>query len=110
MGFHMLDILFVLLIGLAIFGPKALQSVARNAGKGLGHAQDMKDKVMAELPMEEFSKFSEGIPRVPLNSRQALQMIMTPEQKEQAAKETKEAKETETSPNKPAIEVTPKDM
>ena len=39
MGLHMFDLIIVAVIGLAIFGPKAFQSVARNAGKVLLHRQ-----------------------------------------------------------------------
>jgi Sec-independent protein translocase protein TatA len=79
MGMHLVDVLVVALIGLALLGPKMLESVARNAGKGVSQAKDMKDKIMAELPMEEVSKFSENIPSVPLNSRDAVRMLITPE-------------------------------
>lgn len=79
MGMHFVDILVVALVALAIFGPKTLQSIAKSAGKGAAQAKDMKDKLMAELPMEEVSKFREGIPQVPLNSRDAVRMLITPE-------------------------------
>lgn len=77
MGLHLLDLLPILLIGLAIFGPKTLQSIARSAGKGVSQAKDVKDKLMSELPMEEITKITEGIPSVPMNSRQAVQMLLT---------------------------------
>ncbi len=73
---HFLDLLPILLIGLAIFGPKTLQSIARNTGKGVGQAKVAKDKLMSELPVEEISKLSAHIPQVPLNSRQAVQMLL----------------------------------
>ncbi len=78
MGFHYVELLVMLLIGLAIFGPKTLQSVSRSIGKGAGQAKTMKDSVMAELPMEEISRVSQHIPRIPLNSQQAIQMLLTP--------------------------------
>lgn len=87
-GFHILDLVFIALIVLAIFGPKALQSMARNAGKGVSQVKGLKNKVMAELPVEEFSEMSQQLPRVPLNSRQALGMLVTPENE---AAETKKA-------------------
>lgn len=77
-GFHFLDLAIIIGIALAILGPKTLQSVARSAGKGMNQAKTMKDKVMAELPMEEISKVTANIPQVPLNSRQAIQMLITP--------------------------------
>ena len=88
-GFHLLDLIVILAIGLLIAGPKALQSISRNAGKGMGQAKAMKDKVMAELPMEEVSKISETISKIPLSPQQAVQMLVTPE-KEKKKEETKE--------------------
>jgi TatA/E family protein of Tat protein translocase len=82
-GFHILNLVIIAIIGLALFGPKALQSIARNAGKGLGQAKEAKEKVMAELPMEEISKVTQ---KVPMNAQQAIQMLMTPE-KEQEKKD-----------------------
>ena len=78
-GFHFIDLIIIIGIGLAILGPKAMQSIARNAGKGAGQAKDIKDKVMAELPMEDIAKFTENIPQVPMNSRQAIQMLIMPD-------------------------------
>ncbi len=88
-GFHLLDLVVILVIGLLIAGPKALQSMSRNAGKGVGQAKAMKDKVMAELPMEEVSKISQTISKIPLSPQQAVQMLLTPEQ-EKKKQETKE--------------------
>ena len=79
MGFHPLDWVIIIVIGLAIFGPKTLRSLARNAGKTINQAKTVKDKVMAELPLEELSEVSREIPRVPMNSYQAIEMLMTPE-------------------------------
>jgi Sec-independent protein translocase protein TatA len=89
-GFHFIDLLVILVIGLLIAGPKALQSMSRGAGKGMGQAKAMKDKVLAELPMEEISEMSQKIPRIPLNTQQAVQMLLTPEQ-EKKKEETKES-------------------
>jgi len=99
MGFHMFDLIIVAVIGLAIFGPKAFQSVARNAGKGVAQAKNAKDKIMAELPLEEIAKVTDSIPQVPLGPQQAVRMLMTPEQKasskkEQPAKTSEQAAET----------------
>ena len=81
MSGHFIEILIIALVGLAIFGPKTLQSMARNAGKGVNQAKDMKDKIMSELPMEEIAKVSSKVPTSP---RHAVQMLMTPEQREKA--------------------------
>ncbi len=77
-GFHILDLVVIAIIGLALFGPKALQSIARNAGKGVGQAKTAKEKVMAELPLEDLSKVAQ---KVPMNPQQAIQMLITPEKK-----------------------------
>src|SRR5260221_1596042 len=84
-GFHFIDLLVILVIGLLIAGPKALQSMSRGAGKGMGQAKAMKDKVLAELPMEQISEMPQKIPRIPLNSQQAGQMLLTPEQEKDKA-------------------------
>jgi len=95
-GFHMIDILVVAAVALALFGPKALQSMARSAGKGVAQAKDVKDKLMSELPMEDIAKITNTIPQVPLNSRQAIGMLLATddeekkdEPKKSAAEETK---------------------
>ena len=68
-----------LLIGLALFGPKALQAVARSVGRGASKIKTVKEQVMAELPLEALSDVSRQLPRVPMNTQQALQLLMTPE-------------------------------
>jgi Sec-independent protein translocase protein TatA len=88
-GFHLISLIVVLVIGLLIAGPKALQSMSRNVGKSVGQAKAMKDKVMAELPMEEISGISRSISKIPLSPQQAVQMLLTPEQ-EKKKQETKQ--------------------
>ena len=95
-GFHFMSLIVVLVIILVISGPKALQSLSRNVGKSVGQAKAMKDKVMAELPMEEISEISQKISKIPLSPQQAVQMLLTPEQ-EKKKQETKE----ENSPSSP---------
>jgi TatA/E family protein of Tat protein translocase len=96
MGFHPLDWLVILAIGLLIFGPKAIQSVARNAGKTVGQAKEAKDKLLAELPMEELNSVRENISRIPLSPQQAAMMLLTPEQ--QTRQEKQEAPATAETP------------
>ncbi len=93
MGFHMLDLVFIALIGLAIFGPKALQSMARNAGKSVSQAKDLKNKVIAELPVEEFSDLARELPRVPTNPYQAVGMLVMPEEEPEASEEKSKSKQ-----------------
>jgi TatA/E family protein of Tat protein translocase len=87
MGFHPLDFLVILAIGLLIFGPKAIQSVARNAGKTVGQAKEAKDKLLAELPMEELNTVRENISRIPMSPQQAAMMLLTPEQQRKQDKQ-----------------------
>jgi Sec-independent protein translocase protein TatA len=88
-GFHLISLIVVLVIGLLIAGPKALQSMSRNVGKSVGQAKAVKDKVMAELPMEEISGISRSISKIPLSPQQAVQMLLTAEQ-EKKKQETKQ--------------------
>ncbi len=88
-GFHLDGLIVILIIGLLIAGPKALQSISRNAGKGVGQAKTVKDKVMAELPMEEISEISKTFSKIPLSPQQAVQKLLIPEQ-EKKKEETKE--------------------
>jgi len=93
MGFHALDWVIILVVALAIFGPRALQSVARNAGKTMGQAKTVKDKVISELPIEELSEVSREIPRIPMNPHQAIEMPMTPEPGREPVKRVQEPKQ-----------------
>src|SRR6267154_244415 len=95
-GFHLLDLVVILVIGLIVAGPKAMQSISRNAGKGVGQAKTVKDKVMAELPMEEVSEISKTFSKIPKSPQQAIQKLLIPEQ-EKKQQETKQ----ETSPSAP---------
>ncbi len=99
-GFHLIDLIVILVIGLLVAGPKALQSISRNAGKGVGQAKTVKDKVMAELPMEEVSKISQTISKIPLSPQQAVQMLLTPEQEKKQEEVKREVKE-KGSPSSP---------
>jgi len=87
MGMHLPELIVLVGIALAIFGPKTLNSMARNAGKGVSQVKNAKDKLMAELPMEEIARVTESIPQVPLNPQQAVRMLMTPDQREAVKKE-----------------------
>ena len=87
MGFHPVDMIVILAIGLLIFGPKAMQSVARNAGKTMGQAKEAKDKLLAELPMEELNSVREHIGRIPMSPQQAAMMLLTPEQQHKQDKQ-----------------------
>jgi Sec-independent protein translocase protein TatA len=79
-GFHLIDLIVILAIGLLIAGPKAVQSISHKAGKGVSQAKTMKEKVMAELPMEEISGISNTLSKIPLSPQQAVQKLLLPEQ------------------------------
>jgi Sec-independent protein translocase protein TatA len=96
-GFHPLDLLIILLFGLALFGPRALQSVARNMGKGVGQAKVMKEKLMEELPVEELSRVSESVPRLPLNTREAARLLLQSETNQKEPGPTKPAARGQTA-------------
>ena len=88
-GFHLLDLLVILVIGLLIAGPKALQSISRNVGKGVGQAKALKDEVLSELPMEEISGITQTVSKIPLSPQQAVQKLLIPEQQQEAKEEVK---------------------
>ena len=79
-GLHILDLIVILAIAMVIIGPKTVQSLSRKAGKGVGQAKDMKDKVMAELPMEDISEISNTFSKIPTSPQQAVQKLLLPQQ------------------------------
>lgn len=87
MGFHFMDLVVVLVIGLLIFGPKKLQEMSRSTGKMMKQVNEFKDKMMAELPMEELSEVSRSVPRVPTSPQQAFKMLVTEDKPEPAKQE-----------------------
>ncbi len=98
MGFHPLDWLVILGIALLIFGPKAIQSIARNAGKTVSQAKEAKDKLLAELPMEELNSVRENISRIPMSPQQAAIMLLTPEQQRKQGKQETPSEEKQSAP------------
>lgn len=77
MGFHLLDLVVIVGVALLIFGPKTLQSISHNAGRGLGHAKDVKEKLMAELPMEDLAQVTETVSQIPLSPQQAARRLVS---------------------------------
>jgi TatA/E family protein of Tat protein translocase len=86
MGFHFMDLVVILVIGLLIFGPKKLQEMSRSTGNVMKQVNEFKDKMLAELPVEEISEVTHAVPRVPTNPVQAFQML-TADEKPQATKQ-----------------------
>jgi Sec-independent protein translocase protein TatA len=99
-GLHLLDLIVILAIVLLIAGPKTLQSISRKAGKGVGQAKTMKDKVMAELPVEEISGISNTLSKVPMSPQQAVQKLLLPEQENKQPDPKLETKKV-SSPSSP---------
>jgi Sec-independent protein translocase protein TatA len=92
MGFHPLDLIVIVALGLLLFGPRALQSLSHKAGEGVGRAKEMKDKLMSELPMEEISKINKTISSIPTSPAQVAQKLvtsaLTPEEKKDASEKS----------------------
>ena len=93
-GFHPLDIIVVVAIALLLFGPKTLQSISHSMGRGAGHAKEMKDKLMAELPVEDLAKVNRTISQIPTSPQQAAKKLivssLSPGEQEATAEETAE--------------------
>jgi sec-independent protein translocase protein TatA len=87
MGFHFMDLVVILVIGLLIFGPKKLQDMSRSTGKMMKQVNEFKDKMMADLPVEELSEVTRQVPRVPTSPQQAFKMLVTEEKQEPAKQE-----------------------
>ena len=73
---HIVEILIIAVVALAIFGPKALQEIARNTGKGVSQANAMKQKFMDDMPVKELNSVAETISKVPTNPAQAMQRMV----------------------------------
>ncbi len=99
-GLHLLDLIVILAIALVIAGPKTLQSISRKAGKGVSQAKVMKDKVMAELPVEEISGISNTLSKIPTSPQQVAQKLLLPEQ-ENKHSEAKQETKKEIPPSSP---------
>jgi Sec-independent protein translocase protein TatA len=99
-GLHLPDLIIILAIVLLIAGPKTLQSISRKAGKGVGQAKTMKDKVMAELPVEEISGISNTLSKIPMSPQQAVHKLLLPEQ-ESKQPEAKQKTKKESPPSSP---------
>ncbi|HLG78470.1 MAG TPA: twin-arginine translocase TatA/TatE family subunit [Ktedonobacteraceae bacterium] len=93
-GFHPLDIIVIVGIALLLFGPKTLQSISHSMGRGVGHAKEMKDKLMTELPVEDLAKVNRTISQIPTSPQQAAKRLIAssilPGEQESAAKAAKE--------------------
>jgi Sec-independent protein translocase protein TatA len=96
-GLHILDLIVVLAIAMLIAGPKAVQSLSRKAGKGVGQAKTMKDNVMAELPMEDISEITNTFSKIPMSPQQAVQKLLLPEQENKKSEAKKESSQSSTT-------------
>lgn len=76
-----LEILLVGIALLAIFGPKTLQSLARNAGRGAGQARKMKDKIAADLSVDDVKKAADTLSHIPRSSGDVVRMLISSDEK-----------------------------
>ncbi len=97
-GLHILDLVVILAIAMLIIGPKTVQSLSRKAGKSVGQAKNMKDKVMAELPMEDISEISNTFSKIPTSPQQAVQKLLLPEQESKQSEAKKESSPSSSTP------------
>ena len=97
---HPLDLIVIVGVALVIFGPKTLQSISHSAGRGLGHAKDAKNKLMADLPVEELAKVTSTVSSIPLSPQQAAQKLIS----SALIPDEKEAGTAPEDADKPAIE------
>ncbi len=96
-GLHLLDLIVILAIALLIAGPKTVQTLSRKVGKSVGQAKTMKDKVMAELPMEEISEISNTFSKIPMSPQQAAQQLLLPDQENKQPEAKREVKKESSS-------------
>src|SRR5215469_15417834 len=96
-GLHILDLIVILAIAMVIIGPKTVQSLSRKAGKGVGQAKDMKDKVLADLPMEDISEITNTFSKIPTSPQQAVQKLLLPKQENKQSEAQKESSPSSTS-------------
>ena len=97
-GLHILDLIVVLAIALLIVGPKTVQSLSRKAGKGVGQAKTMKEKVMAELPMDDISEITGTFSKIPTSPQQAMQKLLLPEQENKKPEAKNESSPSSSTP------------
>lgn len=76
MGFHMLDIVIIVVIGFVILGSKTLQSISRRAGRGVGKAQEVKEQLLTELPIEECAKVGAALSQISTSPQQVIQRLV----------------------------------
>ena len=103
-GLHLLDLIIIVAIAMLIAGPKTVQSLSRKAGKGVGQAKTMKDKVMAELPVEEISDISNTFSKIPMSPQQAVQKLLLPEQENKQSESKQEVKKESSSSSSNSVE------
>ena len=102
-GLHLLDLIVILAIAMVIIGPKTVQSLSRKAGKGVGQARDMKDKVMAELPVEDISDITKTFSKIPTSPQQAVQKLLLPEQEHNQTEAKQEVKKDSSPPSSNSV-------
>ncbi len=89
MGLHLLDLIVIVGVAALLFGPKTLQSLSHSVGRGAGQVKDTKDKLLADLPVEDLARVRNTISQIPLSPQQVVQKAvssaMLPDEKKAAA-------------------------
>lgn len=94
MGIGWLEILLIVGIGLALFGPKTLQSLAEKAGNATGQARQMKDQIADGLPVDDIKK----ITNIPRNPRQVIGRLLTSQDADNSPQSTDKQNKPVTAP------------
>lgn len=81
---RILEILLIVVVILALFGPKTLQSLSGRAGKTVKGVKTAKDNFMSHVPADDLSKMHKTLKSVPTNPRQAFQILLSSEQRKEA--------------------------
>jgi Sec-independent protein translocase protein TatA len=76
-GLHLFDTIVIVGIALLLFGPKTLQSLSHKAGKGVAQAKEVKNQLLAELPVEELQKMNAAVSSIPLTPQAMVQKVVT---------------------------------
>jgi Sec-independent protein secretion pathway components len=78
---HLINYVLIGAVLLLLFGPKLLQSLARNAGKATGELRQAKDRLMADPSLEEVMNVKKSLDRLPTTPEKAVRMMLTPADK-----------------------------
>ncbi|GCE47103.1 hypothetical protein EI42_00623 [Thermosporothrix hazakensis] len=86
---HYLNLAILILLLLAVFGPKHLVKMGKGAGKVVGEAKVMKDKLMADLKVDDIVGDLRDVPTSPRDVARKLLLDSPKDTKEQDVKVAK---------------------